>query len=492
MRAGWVSNGMLLAVAALTACKGSGGGNPIGSGTTATMSIGASGGTVTLDGVTLTIPANALSSTVEIKITETSDPAPAPYQAYSPVYKFEPDGTTFSQPVTVAMRFTGDASRAVLYWSAGAGYDPITGSAMGDRYVAQVTHFSSGFVAAMAAAPDLGTPLDGGNPLDAAMPNCPNQTGFFYVACNGACIDAARDPLNCGGCGVACMTGEVCSAASCVPDFELNSWHVPADLPATTDYTTTAGTATDNITGLVWQRDSPSASYTWVDAKAYCAALSLESQTGWRLPTLVELQSIVHYGVFQPSIDSTVFPNTTSTDILIPYWTSSTFAYMLPVTSSAWSIRFNSGDTFFDPKSSTEKVRCVRAPAGPPVRPAQRYVVTADTVADPVTNLTWARATTMNAWAAADAACQAATLGGLSGWRLPTLKELHSLVYTGNTYPNPAIDTAAFPGTSGNAYLSATKNPAGNSAWGIRFDQGNVGLLDLTSSFPIRCVRTGS
>lgn len=35
--------------------------------------------------------------------------------------------------------------------------------------------------------------------------------------CDGACVDTARDPAHCGGCGVACGDGAVCNAGACAP-----------------------------------------------------------------------------------------------------------------------------------------------------------------------------------------------------------------------------------------------------------------------------------
>ena len=59
-------------------------------------------------------------------------------------------------------------------------------------------------------------------------------------------------------------------------------------------YTITAGTVYDTKTKLTWQQPGPSATYTWAAAKTYCAGLgSSLGGTGWRLPTIKELQTIV-------------------------------------------------------------------------------------------------------------------------------------------------------------------------------------------------------
>lgn len=125
------------------------GGGPVGTGNSISKNIDAEGGTISLDGVTLTVPAGAVAAPVEITITSTSDPAPAGYDAYSPVYRFEPTGTTFLKPVTVALPFTGDERLARLFWSrqGTTGYERVGGVASGGLVSAAVTHFSTGFIA---------------------------------------------------------------------------------------------------------------------------------------------------------------------------------------------------------------------------------------------------------------------------------------------------------------------------------------------------------
>ena len=76
-----------------------------------------------------------------------------------------------------------------------------------------------------------------------------------------------------------------------------------------------------------------------------------------------------------------------------------------------------------------------------------------------------------------------------TGWRLPRVDELMSIVDYG-TY-DPAINAVAFPGTNSASYWSATTY-ANNS--GIRvgryFDDGtSVDELDMSDTDYVRCVR---
>ena len=65
------------------------------------------------------------------------------------------------------------------------------------------------------------------------------------------------------------------------------------------------GTVTDNCTGLQWQKDTGNRGnpLTWCEALAYCENLSFAGHDDWRLPNVRELESIVDYGRFNPSID---------------------------------------------------------------------------------------------------------------------------------------------------------------------------------------------
>ena len=123
------------------------------------------------------------------------------------------------------------------------------------------------------------------------------------------------------------------------------------------------GLVLDDATGLTWQQTVSAGSYTWRAATTYCAGLG----TGWRLPSLTELQTIVDDTTFNPAIDGTAFPNTPSTY----FWTSSAFgasdggasdggASDGGASGGAWFVFFNSGFTGVNDAALTFSVRCVR------------------------------------------------------------------------------------------------------------------------------------
>ena len=114
------------------------------------------------------------------------------------------------------------------------------------------------------------------------------------------------------------------------------------------------GTVYDTKTKLTWQQTVPSTAYTWANAKTYCAGVGASlGGTGWRLPTLKELQTIVDYSQSNPSIDSTAFPSTPGN----VFWSSSPLAGS---SSNAWSVDFGYGYTGNVVVSNPRYVRCVR------------------------------------------------------------------------------------------------------------------------------------
>jgi hypothetical protein len=85
----------------------------------------------------------------------------------------------------------------------------------------------------------------------------------------------------------------------------------------------------------------------------------------WRIPTYVELQSILHLGkTAGPLIDETNFPNTTDTTTSpIFYWAreASADGPQGDASQNAWAIDFATGNDNFLNKSSAARIRLVRA-----------------------------------------------------------------------------------------------------------------------------------
>ncbi|MBN2108609.1 MAG: DUF1566 domain-containing protein [Deltaproteobacteria bacterium] len=114
------------------------------------------------------------------------------------------------------------------------------------------------------------------------------------------------------------------------------------------------GTITDTSTGLMWEKSAGLTAYTWAQAKAYCENLILGEQSDWRLPTRNELQSIVDYNSYNPSISTTFFPDTVAS----AYWSSTVNA---DGTSLAWLVDFYYGAVSHYYTPDNYYVRAVRA-----------------------------------------------------------------------------------------------------------------------------------
>jgi len=122
------------------------------------------------------------------------------------------------------------------------------------------------------------------------------------------------------------------------------------------NYSANSITVLDTKTGLTWQRGVSGTKYTSADAVTYCHDADLAATlggSGWRLPTLNELFTLVDFARSSgPFIDSDAFPNTPADGI----WSSSRasvgareFLY-LDFGTAAWFIS----------SSSTAYARCVR------------------------------------------------------------------------------------------------------------------------------------
>ena len=121
--------------------------------------------------------------------------------------------------------------------------------------------------------------------------------------------------------------------------------------------------------------------------------------------------------------------------------------------------------------------------------PAGRYTAGTGTVFDSKTGLTWEQpaSTTALAWTDANSHCVAKG----AGWRLPTVKELFSLVDFGKAMsPAPAMIDATFTGTQSAIYWSSTKVAGSpSSAWYVAFDDGRASNVDMSIVGYVRCVR---
>lgn len=308
------------------------------------------------------------------------------------------------------------------------------------------------------------TPLDGGG-----------QT-------HGGAADSGEDSTeNSGAWGSSCTSDQDCRPDSMCCDGSTPSCDVtrlptgdtinPGELAYAFDDTI----ATDTVTGLMWQLNAlpqcpgdSSGACTWSEGSARCASLTLGGLSGWRLPGRMELLTLADY--LTPAGDA--------------FWTSSLAAGS---PGRAWYASFGAGGSSVSPVAEPMAVRCVR---GARCVPKVRFAVLDDgLVQDKLTGLVWQQVAhpTAMSWEAAESHCS--SLG--SGFRLPTIKELASLVDLTVAAPGPSIDTTAFPNTPEAAGAFWSSTPYGVSpgaAWQVYFGIGGTGTADHGNRLRVRCV----
>lgn len=279
-------------------------------------------------------------------------------------------------------------------------------------------------------------------------------------------------------------------------------------LPNEASYTDNGdGTVTDDLTLLTWQVEQPSQNYSWQAAIDYCEGLTLAGFDDWRMPTRIEVTSVLDHSDTHTGWSSQAFPGARGGF----HHTGSDWILTITQTGAgmgrdfAWA--FNMGDGIVSnaySKANTTPVRCVRgggsgeAPSEPAVAPPDQYTVVADgEVHDNYTGLTWQRGDTddMVSWQQAVDYCAGLGLNGNS-WRLPSIRELATLVDEAEVAP--AINEEMFPdthyGSSSNNWYWATPE-RGSAAWGLNFDDGftgtNTGAAAWNTFGPswARCVR---
>jgi hypothetical protein len=245
----------------------------------------------------------------------------------------------------------------------------------------------------------------------------------------------------------------------------------------------------DHTTGLSWQRLPDGVQRTWSEAIDYTDALELAGFNDWRLPEKQELQSILSYG----SIPSPLLPPPSEAaagrqgQASPAAWTLTTRLFP---GLTAKAIRLDDNRGIIGDKYEKKYVYAVRGPA---LAFGKFQDNGNGTVTDEMTGLMWQADETLPLnWKQALAYCGKLELGGLTDWRLPTIKELSTLVDESNI--NPAIDTAFFPATGSAPYwTSTTFNGHPGFAWYVRFDNG----LEYNGGYKgrryfIRAVRGGT
>jgi len=224
------------------------------------------------------------------------------------------------------------------------------------------------------------------------------------------------------------------------------------------------GTVTDLNTGLMWQQD-PGAKMSYAEAVAGADAFTLAGYDDWRVPTIKELYSLILFSGMDVSAAS-------SADNSDPFIDDSVFAFQYGNTAngerlidSQWvtsnkyvATVMGNQECFFGVNFADGRIKCYPTRAGGNagyfaiyVRGNPNYGINAfvdngnGTITDNATGLTWMQNDNGNGvlWGDALAYCDSLSFAGADDWRLPNIKELHSIIdysRSPDTTNSPAMD----------------------------------------------------
>lgn len=244
------------------------------------------------------------------------------------------------------------------------------------------------------------------------------------------------------------------SAISCGQSFNGQDAQYDGLQPAYQD--NGDGTITDLNTDLMWQQD-PGAKMSYGQAVAGADSFTLAGYDDWRLPTVKELYSLIDFTGIDGSAAS-------STDGLIPFMDADYFAFEYGDTNnderlidSQWatsnvyvSTVMGFQECYFGVNFADGRIKCyptVTRQAGyftiyvrGDAYGINNFADNGDsTVTDHATDLTWMKDDNGSGvlWGDALSYCDGLTLAGTDDWRLPNIKELHSIV---DYSQSPALD----------------------------------------------------
>lgn len=257
------------------------------------------------------------------------------------------------------------------------------------------------------------------------------------------------------------------------------------------DDTVSWQTVRDNVTGLIWDNQNPSPVVKRTDIEDIIKSMNDSKYGGfidWRLPTINELYSIVTYEIpfTSPLVNRKYFENT----IPSVYWSSTQLANNV---HQSWGLNFIIGWANVYPEESRCYVRAVRGEKSESISYTSNE--NKDTVTDNNSGLMWQQdgfASDYKTWAEALKYCENLTLGGFSDWRMPTVKEIMSLVDYSQS-KEPVINTNYFTNTMPLFYWSSTTadyEDLPRHAWGVDFGDGSPFFDVKTTSSPVRAVRS--
>jgi hypothetical protein len=516
---------------------------------TITRSFGANTDTSSRIGTIRVTAPGASGSPQDVTVTQAGQPQPAqPVLSVSPTtltVGMDPNYSTSMTP-NYARVLVSNTGTGALNWTAqvtsGGDWLQIRSGASGTNSgEVNVGFLSNTSVAARTGAIRITASGASGSPVDISVSQVGHLPLTILVPDTGQtlCYNVAGSVITCPSPGQALYGQDGNYSINPMSYTKLDAYG--NDLP---DSATTWYMVRDNVTRLIWEMKNnkddkadysnphdADNEYTWYDSnpatnggdagtqsagkdtESFLKALNDSNYGGysdWRLPTIKELVSIVNHSISYPgpTINTTYFPNTAASW----YWSSTTNANY---TYGAWSVDFVYCYDDAGGKSVSNYVRAVRGGQSGPLGhlaigsfdvvdsesmdnasiATGSYTDNGDgTVTDTSTGLRWQQAGSSNTqtWEQSLAYCEGLNLGGYTDWRLPTRKELQSLVDYSRY--EPAINTTYFPNAAASWYWSSTTTAYYTDyAWGVDF-YGGYGDSHYGYKYPagyVRAVRGG-
>lgn len=271
-------------------------------------------------------------------------------------------------------------------------------------------------------------------------------------------------------------------------DRRYAAWPLQPDALVPATYVVEPDLVLDTSTSLVWQRrPAHVATANLADTTAFCEALVLGGKDDWRVPTRIELLSIFDYDSdTRGMLSAALFDGL---DYSVPQitWTASRSLLTSPK-SLPFALDVSLGRGFvMQGDTGLNGVRCVRG--GVATMPKDRWVVGEAIARDAATRLEWRLAAHPQLMIHADArgACATVPTEGGQTWRLPTARELQSVVDEAKTGA-PVHAPGLLAGTVSTEW-TATIRSANESAI-VDFGTGVGGWSNNFEAYAHRCVRS--
>ncbi|KAJ6250104.1 lipoprotein [Anaeramoeba flamelloides] len=254
------------------------------------------------------------------------------------------------------------------------------------------------------------------------------------------------------------------------------------------------GTILDQNTGLLWQKDPTTTKKYFDDALEEADTFTLgDCPDGWRLPSVQELYTLIDFRGLEaqnaedmiPFIDTDYFDfyyGNESTERLIDaqYWSSNEYLGTTMVNDECvFGVNFADGRIKCYPNNQYEgakKMSFVRYVCDNPDYATNDFLDNGDdTISDSGTKLMWSKTdsgdTGMN-WEEALEYAESSTHADYTDWRLPNIKELHTIVNydrapdsKDSAKVGPAIYTPFEISDDANYFWSSTTHNIGSGAY---------------------------